>query len=145
MKRLLILAAAVLALSLSAAAQTQDQTAKALSDMARLVGSWTSSMENPMGGDNIEGVMSFVQDDKGIHFEIDGGDMGYFVSDPLKVDESGRIICLLRIPPSEGLSEDTDTSPVSPDLSLFFFPLSNLSRGLFIYCSPESFTTSHPV
>ena len=94
MKRLLILAAAVLALSLSAAAQTQDQTAKALSDMARLVGSWTSSMENPMGGDNIEGVMSFVQDDKGIHFEIDGGDMGYFVSDPLKVDESGRIICL---------------------------------------------------
>lgn len=94
MKRLLILAAAVLALSLSAAAQTQDQTAKARSDMAKLVGLWTSSMENPMGGDNIEGEMSFVQDEKGIHFEIDGGDTGYFVSDPLKVDENGKIICL---------------------------------------------------
>ena len=92
-----MIAAAALAFCLSAAAQTQDLTAKAQADIAKLVGEWTFTLDNPMGGDTLNGVASFIKDDKGVHFEIPAAEFGKLVSDPLKAEKNGKVTTIYTV------------------------------------------------
>lgn len=82
--------AAALLLGLAASAQTQDLTQKAQADLAKLVGEWSFTMDNPMGGPPMTGTVSFIKDDKGVHFEMGEAEMGKFVSDPFKPEKTGK-------------------------------------------------------
>jgi len=90
MKRLLTIAAAVLALCLSVSAQAQDKSAKAAADLQKMVGAWNFEMDNPMGGEPLTGIINFVKDAKGVHFEMGSDELGKMVSDPFKPEASGK-------------------------------------------------------
>ena len=92
-----MIAAAVLAFCLSAAAQTQDLSAKAEADIAKLVGEWTFTMDNPLGGEELKGVVTFVKDEKGVHFEMPAAEYGKLVSDPLKAEKNGKITTVYTV------------------------------------------------
>ena len=92
-----MIAAAVLAFCLSAAAQTQDLSAKAEADIAKLVGEWTFTMDNPLGGAELKGVVTFVKDEKGVHFEMPAAEYGKLVSDPLKAEKNGKITTVYTV------------------------------------------------
>ena len=92
-----MIAAAVLAFCLSAAAQTQDLSAKAEADIAKLIGEWTFTMDNPLGGEELKGVVTFVKDEKGVHFEMPAAEYGKLVSDPLKAEKNGKITTVYTV------------------------------------------------